>query len=215
MVPDGLPARSTACAVSVYVSVSLIAAYMGTPVVDLAVAFAVPAVQAVLAVGESSRLRRRLVEQAEVGELAAGITGLLADPELRRSLGAAAREHAEATFDPARNARRVEEISLGEAQERDLEQRRDAARRRLREINARAIEAERLARETARRERRALARVAQSLVAALELDRYEFARQASARGASDLLVPRRRPEGGRARADGSVTPAPAPTRAAG
>ncbi len=115
----------------------------------------------------------------------------------------------------ADRARRVEEISLGEAQERDLEQRRDAARRRLREINARAIEAERLARETARRERRALARVAQSLVAALELDRYEFARQASARGASDLLVPRRRPEGGRARADGSVTPAPAPTRAAG
>jgi hypothetical protein len=54
------------------------------------------------------------------------------------------------------------------------------------------VEAARLAAEAERHGREDLSRLAQSLVAALELDRYEFIRQASARGASELLAPRRR-----------------------
>ena len=70
------------------------------------------------------------------------------------------------------------------------------------------MEAARLAAEAERREREGLSRVARSLVAALELDRYEFVRQASGRGANELLAPRRRksPE-----APAAVpVPAPAP-----
>jgi hypothetical protein len=107
-------------------------------------------------------------------------------------------------------ARRSEEVSLAQAEERDLERRRESARRRLRDINARAVEADRLAQETDRRERAALSRVALSVVAALELDHDEFVRQASARGASELLA--RRPE---LRRDGTPTPLPSePRRAA-
>jgi len=92
--------------------------------------------------------------------------------------------------------RRLEELACVEDEARTLEGRREAARRRLREVNARAVRAAELAADAERREREDLARLGQSLVAALELDRYEFLRQASARGAHQLLSPRRRgPDG--------------------
>jgi hypothetical protein len=106
----------------------------------------------------------------------------------------------------ADRARRLEELAWCEDEEREIERKREAARRRLREISARAVAATRLATEAERRERAALARLAQSLVGALELDRYEFVRQASARGAAELLAPRRR--------KGAVAePRPTPSRA--
>ncbi|BDG05382.1 hypothetical protein [Anaeromyxobacter oryzae] len=95
----------------------------------------------------------------------------------------------------AERARRLEELDWADEEERDLERQRDSFRRRLREISARAMTAARLAEETERRERAALSRLAQSLVGALELDRYEFVRLASARGATQLLAPRRRKPG--------------------
>lgn len=122
---------------------------------------------------------------------------------LRVARALAARRDAEATaalaWDRERakalgeRARRFEELTWGEARERELERDREAARRRLREISARASTAARYAARAAERERAALSRVAQSLIGALELDRYEFARQATARGAEELLHPRRRP----------------------
>jgi glycosyltransferase involved in cell wall biosynthesis len=51
-----------------------------------------------------------LVQQAEIAELEAAITTLLSEPEVRASMGSAARAHALETFDPARNALRVERI---------------------------------------------------------------------------------------------------------
>lgn len=114
--------------------------------------------------------------------------------EAQRSLETAAalawdRERARALSD---RARRLEEVAWAEEEARALERQREAARRRLRELNARAVEASRIAEEAEHRERAALSRAARSLVAALELDRWEFVRQASARGALDLLSPRRR-----------------------
>jgi hypothetical protein len=115
----------------------------------------------------------------------------------------------------AERARRLEEVAFAEAEERELERLRETARRRLREVSARALSAARLATQAARRERLLLHRVAQSLVAALELDRFEFVRQASARGAVDLVQPRRRkaPDA-RALGEAASLPAPEPTRAA-
>jgi hypothetical protein len=92
----------------------------------------------------------------------------------------------------AERARRLEEIEWAEEEQQGLERQREAARRRLRELSARAVAVARLAAEDAERERAALARLAQGLVAALELDRYEFVRQATARGALELLAARRR-----------------------
>jgi glycosyltransferase involved in cell wall biosynthesis len=51
-----------------------------------------------------------LVQDETVEALAEAIRGLLADPERRASLGSAARAHAEQMFDPAANARKVEDI---------------------------------------------------------------------------------------------------------
>jgi hypothetical protein len=89
-------------------------------------------------------------------------------------------------------ARRLEELEWADEERQGLERQREAARRRLRELNARAIVVGRVAAEQAERERAALARVAQGLVAALELDRYQFVRQATARGALELVTARRR-----------------------
>jgi len=89
-------------------------------------------------------------------------------------------------------ARRLEELDWAEQEEHDLERRRELARRRLQEIASRALAAARLAVEAEQRERAALSRLAQSLVGALELDRYEFIRQASARGAPELFATGRR-----------------------
>jgi hypothetical protein len=89
-------------------------------------------------------------------------------------------------------ARRLEELEWCEAEEGDLERQRAVTRQRFREIAQRAMAAARLAEEAERRERAALARLAQSLVGALELDRYEFMRQATAHGAAELVAKRRR-----------------------
>ncbi len=127
-----------------------------------------------LAAALVSRAARRDEEQ-RAGELAAALAW---DRERARALG--------------ERARRLEELSWSEDDEHALGRQRDAARRRLKEMNARAVTAARIAVEAERRERAALARLAQSLVGALELDRYEFVRQASARGAHELVMPRRR-----------------------
>ncbi len=92
----------------------------------------------------------------------------------------------------AERARRLEELEWAEAEERAFEAERATAHRRLRALDARAMEAARAQVEADRREAIALARLAQSFVGALELDRYEFVRQAAARGAAELLAPRRR-----------------------
>ena len=119
-------------------------------------------------------------EEARAAELAAALAW---DRDRARALG--------------ERMRRVEEVACAGDEARTLEERREAARRRLRELNARAAEAARLAADAERREREDLARLGQSLVAALALDRYEFLRQASARGAHELVSPRRRaPDGG-------------------
>jgi hypothetical protein len=102
----------------------------------------------------------------------------------------------------AERERRLEELSWAEDEERAIERERDAARRRIREIGARAMTATRLAVEAERKERAALARLAHSLVAALEIDRYEYVRQATVRGASELVAARRRKAG----ADGQRAP---------
>jgi len=94
----------------------------------------------------------------------------------------------------AERARRLEELGLADAAEGALAREREALLRRLRELGARAGAAARVAARTAQAERTALARLARSLVAALELDRYEFVRQASARGAMELVAQRRRVE---------------------
>ncbi len=113
--------------------------------------------------------------EQRAAELAAALAW---DRERARSLG--------------ERARRLEEVVWAEEESRGLERQRDAARRRLRELSARAVGAARIAAEAEQRERAALARVAQGLAGALELDRYEFVRQASARGAHELFTPRRR-----------------------
>jgi hypothetical protein len=116
----------------------------------------------------------------------------------------------------AERARRLEELAWAEDEVRALERQHDAARRRLKEINVRAVAAARLAAEGERRERAALARLAHTLVGALELDRYEFVRQAAARGAQELVAPRRRkPPEARPAFDEATAPvaAPAPAEA--
>ncbi|MHB8642303.1 MAG: glycosyltransferase family 4 protein, partial [Gaiellaceae bacterium] len=51
-----------------------------------------------------------LVDDEGVETLASAVADLLRDPERRQRLGAAARAHAEANFDPTTNARRIEAI---------------------------------------------------------------------------------------------------------
>jgi glycosyltransferase involved in cell wall biosynthesis len=60
-----------------------------------------------------------LVENYSVDALADAVAELLRDPVRRDRLGRAAREHAEANFDPARNARRIEAIYRSLAPARD------------------------------------------------------------------------------------------------
>jgi glycosyltransferase involved in cell wall biosynthesis len=60
-----------------------------------------------------------LVENYSVDALADAVAELLRDPARRDRLGRAAREHAEANFDPARNARRIEAIYRSLAPARD------------------------------------------------------------------------------------------------
>jgi glycosyltransferase involved in cell wall biosynthesis len=51
-----------------------------------------------------------LLEKGSPEALAAALRRLIADPELRQRLGEAAERHARGSFDPASNARRVEEV---------------------------------------------------------------------------------------------------------
>lgn len=51
-----------------------------------------------------------LLVEANVAAVVAAAESLLADPERRERIGAAAREHAERTFDPETNTRRIESI---------------------------------------------------------------------------------------------------------
>jgi hypothetical protein len=135
--------------------------------------------------------------------LAVAVAGeLVVRAALRGDESRAAELHAALAWDRewaralGERARRVEDLAWAEDEVRALEAQREEARRRLREVNARAAQAARLAADAERREREDLARLAQSLVDALELDRYEFLRQASARGAHELLSPHRRhPDG--------------------
>lgn len=94
----------------------------------------------------------------------------------------------------AERARRLEELRWAEDEQSDLEHEREAARRRLRELDARATALARLSAGAAEQERAGLARLAQGVVAALELDRYAYVRHASARGAPAVPPRRRAPE---------------------
>ncbi|HET8538710.1 MAG TPA: hypothetical protein VFL83_02440 [Anaeromyxobacter sp.] len=98
----------------------------------------------------------------------------------------------------AERARRLEELRWAEDEQADLERQREAARRRLRDLSARAIALARQAAAAAEQERTGLARLAQGLVAALELDRYAYVRHAAARGVPELAARRRPPPDARA-----------------
>lgn len=114
------------------------------------------------------------------------------DEQRREELAAALAWDRERARALAERGRRLEELAWAEEEEGALERQRESARRRLRELNARAVAAARIAAEADRLERTALSRLAHSLVGALELDRYEFVRQASARGAHELVSSRRK-----------------------
>jgi glycosyltransferase involved in cell wall biosynthesis len=51
-----------------------------------------------------------LLDDAGPSAIAAALRLLIDDPELRAQLGSAAAEHAQRSFDPARNARAVEDV---------------------------------------------------------------------------------------------------------
>lgn len=99
------------------------------------------------------------------------------------------RERAAALGD---RARRVEELAWAEAAQDAAQRRLFRARRRSRELARRADAAVRLLEAAARRERRGALRLAQSLLAALERDRYEYVRRAAAaRRAAEGSAPSR------------------------
>jgi hypothetical protein len=93
----------------------------------------------------------------------------------------------------ADRARRVQVLEWATDELRQIEADRLAARRRLRALQRRAIEADRHAAEAQVAEARQLERLADSLVTALELDRYLFIRLASATENGALLLRRDRP----------------------
>jgi hypothetical protein len=82
-------------------------------------------------------------------------------------------------------ARRLEELAWAVSAANAARKRLERARRRARELARRADAAARLLAAAARKERREQLRVAQSLLAALERDRYEYLRCAGARRAAD------------------------------
>jgi hypothetical protein len=92
----------------------------------------------------------------------------------------------------ADRARRQDEVAFAEAERAGAERDVEAGQLRRRALNRRAAAAARLVEAAERRERLALAQLAQSLVGALERDRHEFLRQASARGELELLLGRRK-----------------------
>ena len=82
---------------------------LGRPVIEAAAA-GVPVVATGSSTGGGVLLHGRtgLLTEHSVQALVASITQLIDDPAQRESLGAAARAHAEATFDPIANTRRIE-----------------------------------------------------------------------------------------------------------
>jgi len=109
----------------------------------------------------------------------------------------------------AERDRRLELLTWAQEEQERLEETRDAAQRTLRLLNRRGIEAGSLLAEAAALEERELAKVAQSVAAAVELDRYQFLRQAAQREAVDLVSsPHRTAPEPRLRRD---PPAPVPS----
>jgi hypothetical protein len=86
----------------------------------------------------------------------------------------------------AERGRRLEELDFAEAALRRAAGRAARARQRVQRLQARAEAAARLLARAAGRERRRRYRLASSLLGALEQDRYEYLRQAAARGLDDL-----------------------------
>jgi hypothetical protein len=95
-------------------------------------------------------------------------------------------EHYRAYSDLSRRAGLVQEE---ERRLLRLEADRATAVRRLRALQQRSIDAQRLAADAADEEDAELARLAQAITACLELDRYEFVRQAGLRGLNVERVP--------------------------
>lgn len=87
----------------------------------------------------------------------------------------------------AERGRRVQVLDWATDELRRLDGERLAARRRLRALQHRAIEANRRATEAELAKERQLERLSDSLVTALELDRYTFIRLASASANAELL----------------------------
>ncbi len=128
-----------------------------------------------------------------------------------RAMNAArAQAHALATAWDQAHYRTLAEIgrraaALGEEERRlgRLESDRAATVRRLRALQARSVAAERLASDAADDEEQELARIAQAIAAGLELDRYEYLRQAMG---SVLDLSHRRPQDARPRQAPSASP---------
>jgi hypothetical protein len=98
-------------------------------------------------------------------------------------------------------ARRVEELAWAQSAANAAQRRLERARRRSRELARRADDAARLLASAARRERKEQLRLAQSLLAALERDRYEYLRSAAARRTTEPAAGRPAPEESRSPAD--------------
>ncbi len=92
-------------------------------------------------------------------------------------------------------ARRLEELSRAQVLVGEIEARRSRARARLDELAERSAAAARLIARTEQTERAERDRLARSLLGALERDRYEFLRQATVRGATELVSAPRKPPG--------------------
>lgn len=84
---------------------------LGRPVIEAAAA-GVPVVATGSCTGGGVLLSGRtgLLAEHSVAALVTAITALIDDPARRETLGAAARAHAETTFDPVKNTRRIEAI---------------------------------------------------------------------------------------------------------
>jgi hypothetical protein len=143
------------------------------------------------------RARRERAERSAEREAA-----LAWDRERVRALGERARRH--------------EELAWTEAAVQDLERLRAGARARLDQLAERSTAAARILAHAEQTARAARNRLAQTLLGALERDRYEFLRQATARGATDLLFPSRtRPDEPRPPAASDAARPPEPGRMAG